>query len=201
MSSTPTHPQAAPPEEKPRQVDCADQLREHFPALFGGSFKPLKLHIQTDIQQRAPGVFTKQALTGFLRRYTGSTGYLIALTRSPHRYDLDGQPAGEVSEAHREAATEELARRRAQQQAKREQAEEGRRTRATLLRDFERTTLTPANFCALKGIDPQSLDTLLATARREREERPRDMPPRPGPARGHGRLPAGPERQGRPPRR
>ena len=84
---------------------------------------------------------------------------------------------------------------------KREQAEEGRRTRATLLRDFERTTLTPANFCALKGIDPQSLDTLLATARREREERPRDMPPRPGPARGHGRPPAGPERHGRPPRR
>ena len=96
MSSTPSDPQAAP-EEPPRPVDCAEQLRERFPALFGTGFKPLKLHIQADIQQRAPGVFTKQALTGFLRRYTGSTGYLIALTRSPHRYDLDGQPAGEVS--------------------------------------------------------------------------------------------------------
>jgi ProP effector len=200
MSSTPTHPQAAP-EEKPHQVDCAEQLRERFPALFGGGFKPLKLHIQADIQERAPGVFTKQALTGFLRRYTGSTGYLIALTRSPHRYDLDGQPAGEVSEVHRQAATEELARRRAQQQAKREQAEEGLRMRATLLRDFERTTLTPANFCALKGIDPQSLDTLLATARREREERPREAPHRPGQAHPQGRPPAGPERRGRPPRR
>src|SRR5690242_4005161 len=87
MSSTPLPPPAAP-EEQPRQTDCAEQLRQHFPALFGGGFKPLKLHIQADIQQRAPGVFTKQALTGFLRRHTGSTGYLIALTRSPHRYDL-----------------------------------------------------------------------------------------------------------------
>ncbi len=180
-----------------RPADCGEQLRQHFPALFGDGFKPLKLHIQSDIQQRVPGVFSKQALTQFLRRYTGNTGYLIALTRSPHRFDLDGQPAGEVSEAHRQAATEELARRRAEQQAKRNQAEEGRRTRAALLRDFERTTLTPTNFCALKGIDLQSLDALLATARREREERPREAPPRPGGARPH----AGAEHRGRPPRR
>jgi sRNA-binding protein len=197
MSSTPLPPPAAP-EEQPRQTDCAEQLRQHFPALFGGGFKPLKLHIQADIQQRAPGVFTKQALTGFLRRHTGSTGYLIALTRSSHRYDLDGQPAGEVSETHRQAATEELARRRAQQQAKREQVEEGRRMRASLLRDFERTTLTPANFCALKGIDPQALDALLANARRERDERPREAPT---PRLGAGRPPGGFERRGRPPRR
>ena len=42
--------------------------------------------------------------------------------------------------------------------------------RAGLLHDFEHTTLTPANFCALKGIAPPLLDALLATARQEARE-------------------------------
>ena len=183
MSSDPSTPSSNPPANA--ASDCAAQLKERFPALFGGPLKPLKLRIQADIQQRAPHVFTKQALSAFFRRYTGSTGYLIAMTKSPHRFDLDGNPSGEVSEEHRQAAAEELARRRAQQRAKIDQAEEGRRNRAALLRDFERTTLTPANFCALKGIAPQALEVLLDTARREAQERPPAAPrheaPRSGP--------------------
>ena len=68
-------------------------------------------------------------------------------------------------------------------QAKIEQAEDGRRARAGLLRDFETTTLTRENFCALKAIAPQALDALLATARREAEEQRLRQPPpqRPGP--------------------
>jgi hypothetical protein len=76
-----------------------------------------------------------------------------------------------VSEEHRLAATQELERRRAEHQSKLDQGEQARRNRAALLRDFETTTLTPANFCALKGIAPQALDALLAVARREAEER------------------------------
>ena len=170
MPSTPPTPAA----------DCAEQLKQRFPALFGGPIKPLKLRIQADIQERAPGVFGKQAMSAFFRRYTGSTAYLVAMTKASHRFDLDGQPSGEISDEHRHAATEELARRRSLHQAKLDQAEEGRRYRAGLLRDFERTTLTPANFCALKGIAPQALDPLLATARREAAERQamrRDKPP------------------------
>ncbi len=153
-------PPPAPPADLP-PADCAAQLKERFPALFGGAFKPLKLRIQADIQERAPGVFSKQALSAFLRRHTGSTGYLVAMTRSPHRFDLDGQPAGDVSDEHRQAAADELARRRVNHQAK------------------QQTTLTPANFCALKGIAPQALDALLATARREADERARQRPPPP----------------------
>ena len=134
--------------------------------------KPLKLRIQADIQQRAPGEFARQALSAFLRRHTGSTGYLVALTKSPHRYDLDGNPAGEPSAEHRQAAVDELARRRELNRARVEQAEEGRRMRAGLLRDFEHTTLTPANFCALKGIAADALDALLDTARQEAREAP-----------------------------
>jgi ProP effector len=196
----------------------AAKLAELFPALFKGAPKPLKLRIQVDIQERAPGVFSKQALSAFFRRHTGATSYLIAVSKGAQRFDLDGQPAGELSEEHRQVATEELARRRANANAKREQEEAGRRERASLLRDIETTKLTTANFCALKGIAPDQLDGLLAQARAEALEdaqRPRrpEYGPRQGEARrgeggggrrdagnGPGRGPGGPNNPNRGPR-
>ena len=71
-----------------------------FPALFTGRPKPVKLRVQADIQERAPGKFSKAQLSAFLRRHTGSTSYLIALTQAKTRFDLDGNPAGEISEEH-----------------------------------------------------------------------------------------------------
>ncbi len=171
-------------------------MAELFPALFGpdGPVKPLKLRIQADIQARAPGLFTKRVMGIFFSRYTTGNAYLKALTLAPHRFDLDGQPAGDISDEHRQLAAEELARRRDVHQARRaaerdaerdaqrtqeavlqqERAadEQARRDRAGLLRAFETTTLTPANFCALKGLAAAALDALLAQARQERTERP-----------------------------
>ena len=232
---------ATPPAPAPRMdpAACAAELKARFPALFGGSPKPIKLRIQVDIQARAPGVFPRQALSAFLHRYTTSTNYLIALSQQPQRLDLDGQPAGEVAAEHRDAAAQEVARRRAlrkereaqmqaarraAQQAEREQAREqvrqqrqaqgatagaprpprpprpprhdaargpqaapapgparapappspvrnevdqAARDRARLLRDFDSSPLTKANFCALKGIAPEVLDAQLALARQE----------------------------------
>jgi sRNA-binding protein len=106
---------------------CADLLKQHFPALFATGAKPLKLRIQTDIQQRAPGVFTKGALSAFFRRYTGSTGYLLALSKSEQRFDLDGQAAGELSEEHRQLAREELTRRRQLTREREQQARAAQR--------------------------------------------------------------------------
>ena len=175
----------------------AAKLAELFPALFKGAPKPLKLRIQVDIQERAPGVFSKQALSAFFRRYTGGTGYLIAVSKGSQRFDLDGQPAGELSDEHRKLAAEELARRRANANAKREQEEAGRRQRAALLRDFETTKLTTANFCALKGIVPDQLDGLLAQARAEAlEEAQRPRRPEHGQGHGHPRRGEG-QGQGR----
>ncbi|MBQ0936684.1 ProQ/FinO family protein [Ideonella paludis] len=179
-------------------ADCAQELKQRFPALFGGSPKPLKLKIQADIQERAPGVFTKAALSAFFRRFTGSTSYLIALTRARQRFDLDGQPAGELAQEHRDAAEQELARRRNITQERRAAEEEQRQQRQRLLRDFERTTLTLANFCALKGLTPEALEETLAQARVEAVEMaaarpafapqgerrpPQDRRPGPGPRR------------------
>jgi sRNA-binding protein len=169
-------------------AECAQRLKALFPALFSGAPKPLKLRIQLDIQERAPGVFTKAVLSAFFRRHTGSTSYLIAMTRMSHRYDLDGQPAGEISQEHRQVALDELKRRRAGHEARRELEEQQQRNRATLLRDFQATTLTKANFCALKGVAVEEFDGLLEIARAEAAERARQ----PAPFR-----PAAPRRSGR----
>lgn len=211
---------AAPEDAPPAAVErspaaTAAQLAPLFPAAFGpGVFLPLKLGIQADIQQRAPGLFTKKALSSFLHRHTTSTAYLKALVGATHRVDLDGQPAGEVVDVHRQAATGELERRRAvhdarraaersaqraaQDEARRARTadDEAQRERAALLRAHETTTLTRANFCALKGLSEPELDARLAQAREERERRasmPR--PPQPEARRGEreprsGRAPA-----------
>jgi hypothetical protein len=176
---------------------CARELKKRFPALFGDQFKPLKLRIQADIQERAPGVFTKKALSIFLHRHTGSTGYIIALSKSKERFDLDGQAAGELAQEHRDAAVEELKRRRSLNEERRALEDEQRRNRGQLLRDFEHTTLTRANFCALKGVPDEELDGLLEIARKEAAEwaarRPAGGEPR--------RDARGPRPEGRGPRR
>jgi len=194
--------QAGPAEMSP--AACAARIKALFPALFGGAgFKPLKLRIQADIQERAPGVFSKAQLSAFLRRYTGNTGYLLALGKASHRYDLDGQPVAELSDEHRLAAREELQRRRGVQQERLELEQSQRRNRAGLLHDFERTTLTLPNFCALKGVTAEELPGLLEIARAERLEAPpareaaRPAQPPRGPGRERNRGPAdGQERRG-----
>ena len=158
-------------------AECAQQLRQLFPALFAGAAKPLKLRIQLDIQQRAAGRVSKQTLSAFFRRHTGSTSYLIAVSKATQRFDLDGQPSGELSAEHRQVALDELARRRGNQESRREIEEQQRRNRAGLLHDFQSTTLTKANFCALKGVPLDELDGLLEIAQGEAEERARSMPP------------------------
>ena len=78
-------------------------------------------------------------------------------------------------------------------------ADDLRRNRAGLLRDFETTTLTRANFCALKGVVVEELDGLLEIARGEAQERAHHQPPpfeqqrprRPGPP-GAGQRPPRP---------
>ena len=175
--TTPTTPADAPPALSP--AACAAQLKQLFPALFGGTAKPLKLRIQADIQERAPGLFTKQLLSAVLRRHTGAHAYLVSLTRATQRFDLDGAPAGELSAEHRQAAVDELAQRRSNQMSRLALEEEQRHNRATLLHDFEHTTLTPANFSALKGITLEAMEGYLATAREEAQMRTEQQAQRP----------------------
>jgi sRNA-binding protein len=160
------------PAGKPAQEDCGPQLKKLYPALFSNPPKPLKLRIQSDIQARSPGSFTKPQLSAFLRRYTGSHGYLNALVKATHRFDLDGNPGDELSDEHRTAATEELARRRTNTQARVALEQEQRANRATLLKEFEANTLPSAEFAAAKGVPEAELEPLIARARKEALEPP-----------------------------
>ena len=196
---------AAKPEGQPArtaQEDCGPQLKKLYPALFSNPPKPLKLRIQADIQARSPGLFTKPQLSAFLRRYTGSHGYLNALVKATHRFDLDGNPGDELSDEHRVAANEELARRRTNTQARIALENEQRANRATLLQEFEANTLPAAEFAAAKGVPEAELEPLIARARKEALEPPpapafnRD---RRGPPQNRGPRPEG-QRNARPPR-
>ena len=214
---------AAKPDPRPASIPdlapaaCAALLAERFPALFSaGRALPLKLRIQADIQQRAPGLFNKKSLSIFLHRYTTGNAYLKALAQAPHRFDLDGAPAGEVNDEHRNAAVAELERRKAifedrrhverelqreaavaarraqaAQQSARHAAHDaaeadGRRERAAVLRAFEATTLTTTNFCALKGLVEADLPALLERARQERAQRAAEPAPGHAPQRPQG---------------
>ncbi len=116
---------------------CGAKLAELFPALFHPAtadapppVKPIKLRIQGDILERAPGVFTKRILGIYFSRYTTSNAYLKALTQAPSRFDLDGNAVGEIDIVHRTAAVEELARRRDIAQAKRAELHKAQRQAA-----------------------------------------------------------------------
>lgn len=180
MSETPAAPATpeTPTPEPVREPQAAGALlKQLFPALFTGPAKPIQLKVQQAIEARAPGRFTRKALSGFLARHTASTSYLLALTKSEQRYDLDGQPAGELSPEHREAAKKALAERRERVRARELEIETARRWRLDLLHGFETTKLSRPNFCALKGIAEEQLDALLEQARVERAALP-PAPPR-----------------------
>jgi sRNA-binding protein len=156
---------------------CAAELKARFPALFGGAPKPIKLRIQADIQARAPGVFPRQALSAFLHRHTTSTLYLIALSQQPHRLDLDGQPAGEVSAEHRDAAAKEVERRRALRKEREAQMRDARR--AALQAEREQARAQGRGSAGDAGGRPPRDGDPRARRRPPHDDRPRPgRPPR-----------------------
>jgi ProP effector len=185
---------------------CGAKLAELFPALFAPvsadapqPVKPLKLRIQVDIQERAPGVFSKRILGIYFSRYTTSNAYLKALTQAPSRFDLDGNPAGEIDIEHKTAAVQELARRREIAMAKR--AEQARAQRAA--QPLEQPTPAPHGEPLERPARPPRRDSRFEREQREQRDqrgpkRSFDRPPRPGP---RPDRPARPERADHPPRR
>ena len=77
----------------------------------------------------------------------------------------------------------------------RAQEDDAYRKRMALLRDYESTKLSQANFCVLKGIASSDLDGLLAQARQEAAERAKRQPVAPPANRGVRPGPGG-ERSG-----
>ena len=80
-----------------------DRLIEAFPACFSRSApQPLKIGLGEELLALAgvhPALtdLSRTQLRRAIKVYTGSPAYRKALARGGPRYDLDGQPAGEVT--------------------------------------------------------------------------------------------------------
>lgn len=107
------------------------ELQEKFPAFR--DCLPLAIGIDKQLMAQLPEV-DRKTLRIALGLHTNSTRYLKAMSKATARVDLDGNPAGDVPEAHRTHAEEtlrerfrkEAEQRKAQRQAERE-AEEAER--------------------------------------------------------------------------
>ena len=79
-------------------------LSELFPACFiaAGEARPLKIGIFQDLAARLADDtrVSKTLLRSALRQYTSSWRYLHGLRPGVLRVDLDGNPAGELTEEH-----------------------------------------------------------------------------------------------------
>ncbi len=134
-ASDATPAQAAPrPRIEPRAL--LQRLQAESPAFR--DCKPLALKIDASILERFPDL-DRKSLRSALRLHTASTRYLKAVERSTERFDLDGNPAGEVTEEQRAHASTTLKERFAavaKQQREKREAEEAERRRAEKLQQL-----------------------------------------------------------------
>lgn len=128
--------------KKPRRNELLERLNAEF-AVFRDC-RPLAVGIHKAIREKLPDLERGQ-LSAAMRTHTASTRYLKALAQGELRFDLDGQPAGAVTDEQREQAATALRerfkkiaeRRRAEQEAEkaRQQAEQqAEKTRQNLLK-------------------------------------------------------------------
>jgi len=110
---------STPAKSSPRNA-LLETISTNFPVFRDG--RPLALGIHKAIRERMPEVDTAQ-LRLSMRIHTASTRYLKALLATRERFDLDGNPAGEVTDEQREVANTTL-RERFKKVADRRKAEE-----------------------------------------------------------------------------
>lgn len=88
--------------------------------------QPLAIGIHKALRQRLPDL-PDADLRQALRRHTTATKYLKAVANGTTRFDLDGNPAGEISAEHRQdalSALKERFRKAAERQREEQQARE-----------------------------------------------------------------------------
>lgn len=94
-----------PAAQKSRRNATLDLLCTTYPVFR--DCQALALGIHKVLQERQPEL-TKDAVRTALRIHTASTRYLKALSRAQQRFDLDGQPAGEVTAEQRQLAAAQV---------------------------------------------------------------------------------------------
>jgi ProP effector len=86
----------------------ADLFPKTFTAERWKPHKPLKIGIHTDLI--AAGILTPREVRNALAAYTKHRMYLAAVAAGGFRFDLNGNPAGEVTSVEAAHALESLAR-------------------------------------------------------------------------------------------
>lgn len=112
---------------KPQVPAVLEALVERFPAVFAKEpekIRALAIGLFHELRARNKdysGVLLRLAL----ERYTASEAYLVVLTAGGRRYDLDGNPRGEVTEEQQAKAAEALKAIREKKAAKAGQGQAG----------------------------------------------------------------------------
>lgn len=114
--TSPTPP--ADPKQDARSL--LKSIQEKYP-VFGG-FKPLAIGIDRQLLAQEAGI-DRRVLRLALGMHTHSYRYLKSMEKVGQRFNLDGSPAGEVPEEHRQHAADIL-RERARKDAERRKAEQ-----------------------------------------------------------------------------
>ena len=87
-----------------------ETLRERYPHAFlpeGEPPRPLQVGILQELFVKANDI-SRRRLRWAVYYYANNIAYQQALANGKARYDLEGQPAGEITEEHREAAIDKL---------------------------------------------------------------------------------------------
>lgn len=111
--------QSIPPASSGRN-EVLQGLSENYP-VFSGCL-PLAIGIHKTIKTRQPEL-GEAALRLALRLHTASTKYLKAIANGSQRFDLDGNPAGEISTEQKQQALDTL-KERFRKGAERKRAEQ-----------------------------------------------------------------------------
>lgn len=147
-------------------VTVAD-LATLFPQLFNGEVRPLKRGIHYEIFAETAGRFTQKGVRVALSKFVGKEVYLRQLVAGASRYGLDGQPAGEVTEADQRFAEAAIALLVAEKSADR------RWERKKFLTEFEAAGLSIQEFAAVRQMKFSKARMEVDKARAERNQRRR----------------------------
>jgi ProP effector len=116
---------AAAPQDKPAEKPADTRallktLQERFEVFR--NFSPLAIGIDKQVFEKLPEL-SKKSLRLAMRSHTISTRYLKEMEKGTVRLNLDGSPAGEVTDENRLHATEQLKERFKKQAEQRREAE------------------------------------------------------------------------------
>lgn len=109
------------PAEKPADTRALlKMLQERFEVFR--NFSPLAIGIDKQVFEKLPDL-SKKSLRLAMRSHTISTRYLKEMEKGTVRLNLDGSPAGEVTDENRQHASEQLKERFKKQAEQRREAE------------------------------------------------------------------------------